>query len=282
MDKSDKSEFQSTVVDAELIAISEEVSSYFPRPMSDTLVTLMEVDPYTIHAYWNIEPARIESMLENLGDDASEGSLTLRVHTTLSDAQNSGKGFFDSEIQGIQSSTYINVMPRTPYVAEIGLLRPAGDFFALAKSNEVVTPLDYKAQRGSMNDNKQNTALPERQEVKTPLEVISGDLLDASLTDSDETDSSVSLSVSPLESEADSDTVNTGAQSGGVFYTGGDSEEGLEVNVEIRVFGRVKPGTRPTIAGEKVTIRPDGSFNHRISIKNKKDIVSLLKLKNDD
>jgi hypothetical protein len=278
MDNPDKSELQSTLADAELIAISEEVSLYFPRPISETLITLMEVDPYTIHAYWNIESSRIEGVLNNLSDDAPKSSLNLRFHTTLSDAQNSGNGFFDSEIQGMQSSIYINVMPLTPYVAEIGLLRPDGDFFVLAKSNEVVTPPDYKTHRGSMNDNKENTAPPERQEVKTPAEVISGDLLDPSLTNSDETDSSVPLSASPLGSKGDSDTVNAGAQPLGVFYSGGENAEGLEVNVEIRVFGRVKPGTRPTIAGEKVTIRPDGSFNHRIPIKDKEDIISLLKI----
>ncbi|MBW2645012.1 MAG: DUF4912 domain-containing protein [Deltaproteobacteria bacterium] len=281
MDNPDKSELQSTLADAELIAVSEEVSSYFPRPISDTLITLMEVDPYTIHAYWNIEPSRIESILDSLRDDAPEGSLTLRVHTTLTNSQHSGNGFFDSEIQGMQSSIYVNVMPQTPYFAEIGLLRPDGDFFVLAKSNEVVSPPDYKIHRGSMNDNKENIAPPERQEAKTTAEVTSDDLLDASLTNSDETDSSVPLSVSPLESKERSDTVNFSAQPVGVFYTGGESSEELEVNVEIRVFGRVKPGTRPTIAGEKVTIRPDGSFNHRISIKDKEDIVSLLKIKHD-
>ena len=39
-----------------------------------------------------------------------------------------------------------------------------------------------------------------------------------------------------------------------------------------------------TIAGESVTIRPDGSFNHRIPFERKKEenMMSLLKIELDD
>ena len=215
MNSFNKREHKSTLADAELIAVSEEVSSYFPRPVSDTLVTLMEVDPYTIYAYWNVEPSRMESMLDTLRDAEPEGSLTLRVHTLLSDAQNTCESFFDSEIQGMQSSIYINVTPLTSYVAEIGLLDSDDGFFVLAKSNKVITPPDYQAHRGSEHDDGQDAVLPQRRETRAPAKLISDKLLDAS--------PSTPLSVFPPVREGGPDTVNTGAQPLGAFYTGGDT-----------------------------------------------------------
>lgn len=247
MNISDKMNHQSTFTDAELIAVSEGISSYFPRPISDTLITLMEVDPYTIHAYWNIEPSRMESALDALG---GQGSLTLRVHTIQSGTQNSGDLFSCCEIQGMQSSAYLMVKPLTSYVADIGLLPPDGDFFVLARSNEVITPPDYHASQGSTDD----TTLPQA----------------TALLNSDELlDETGPLSVS-----------SAATHPLGAFYTLGENpKERCEAHVEIRVFGRVNPSAGLTIAGERVSIRPDGSFNHRIPLKDKKKLMSRLKVK---
>jgi hypothetical protein len=277
MTSSNKSERQPILTDADLIAISEEVSSYFPRPIAETLITLMEVDPYTIHAYWNIEPSRMESICHTFSDDALEGALTLRVHTKRLDAENRGNGFLDCAIQGIQSSTYVNVTPQALCVAEIGLLRPDGDFLVLATSNEVMTPPDHQALRRPVHNDRQDDAVPAHQAIQTPAELISNKLLDVSLTHSDETDTSTLLSVSPAEREGRE------SSNKGVFYTGSErAEEELDVHVEIRAFGRVNPVKGLTIAGESVTIRPDGSFNHRIPFKSKENMMSLLKIELDE
>lgn len=276
MTGSNKKERQLILTDSQLIAISEEVSSYFPRPIAETLITLMEVDPYTIHAYWNIEPSRMENIRNTFGDDGLEGVLTLRVHTKRLDAQNCGNSFFDCAIQGMQSSTYINVIPQTPYVAEIGLLRPDGDFLVLAISNEVMTPPDHQALRRPVHNDRQDNAVPAHQTIQTPVTLTSDKFADASLTHLSETDTSTPLSVSPAKRgwrESDK----------GVFYTGSEhANEELDVHFEIRAFGRVDPVKGLTIAGESVTIRPDGSFSHRIPFKSKENMMSLLKIELDE
>ena len=40
-----------------LIAVSRKISSHFPRPVSETKVVLMEVSPYKLHVYWNVQPS---------------------------------------------------------------------------------------------------------------------------------------------------------------------------------------------------------------------------------
>jgi hypothetical protein len=274
---SGKSERQSILTDAELEEIAEELSTYFPRPIAETLITLMEVDPHTIHAYWNIEPSRMEHIPHTAGNDGREGALTLRVYKKRLDAKNCGNGFVDYAIQGMQSSTYINAIPQSPYVAEIGLLRPDGDFLVLAISNEVITPPDHRAHRRPVPNDTQDNEVPARQNVQN-AEAISDKLFDACLTHFDETDTAAPLSVFTADRERrESDK--------GGFYTGSEhAAEGLDVHVEIRAFGRVNPVKGLTIAGENITIRPDGSFNHRIPFKRKEKekMVSLLKVKLDE
>jgi hypothetical protein len=43
----------------------------------------------------------------------------------------------------------------------------------------------------------------------------------------------------------------------------GRSADLLEVNTELHVFGRARPGTRLKIFGRPVALRPDGSFSVR-------------------
>lgn len=258
MNVSSKRECQPQLTGVDLIAISEEISSCFPRPISDTLITLMDVDPYTIHAYWNIAPSEIETVRIILGDDALKDSLILRFRLLQLDAQSSDSIFFDCKIQGIQSSAYVKVDAETSYVAELGILASDGVFFELAMSNLVVTPPDYRSTQG-----------PDHQEAKGRNKNMEAE----------------AFTVDPGEiSVADiSGMVNTGNHSAACSYTFSedhkeDHKEGLEADLEFRVFGRVDHRALLTVAGEKVRVRPDGSFSHRIPVGDKEDILSRLNI----
>lgn len=73
--------------------------------------------------------------------------------------------------------------------------------------------------------------------------------------------------------------VNTGNHSAACSYTfSEDHNEGIEADLEFRVFGRVDHRALLTVAGEKVRVRPDGSFSHRIPVGDKEDILSRLNI----
>jgi hypothetical protein len=252
MNVSSKRECQPRLTGVDLIAISEEISSCFPRPISDTLIALMDVDPYTIHAYWNIAPSEIETVRIILGDDALKDSLTLRFRLLKLDAQSSDSGFFDCKIQGIQSSAYVKVDAETSCVAELGILASDGAFFELAMSNLVVTPPDYRSSQES-----------DHQEAKGRNKNMEAEAFTV-----DHGEISVAASI-----------VNTGNHSAACSYTfSEDHKEGVEADLEFRVFGRVDHRALLTVAGERVRVRPDGSFSHRIPVGDKEDILSRLNI----
>ena len=46
-------------------------------------------------------------------------------------------------------------------------------------------------------------------------------------------------------------------------FVNGRSEPDLEVNVELHIYGRAKPGSHLTLHGQRVVLRPDGTFSIR-------------------
>lgn len=56
----------------------------------------------------------------------------------------------------------------------------------------------------------------------------------------------------------------------------GRREVSLEVNVELHIFGRAKPGTELTLYGQQIPLRPDGSFSVRKPLPQGAVVLPLL------
>jgi hypothetical protein len=50
----------------------------------------------------------------------------------------------------------------------------------------------------------------------------------------------------------------------------------LELNVELHVYGRARPGAELNLFGRRVTLRPDGSFSFRRPLPHGAVVIPLL------
>lgn len=102
----------------------------------DTRVVLMAVDPYLVHAYWNVAPGKIEAARALLADAEREAKPVLRFHDMTGIELS-----FDVEIDLRAGNWYVRLWsPEKRYCVDLGLLGKDGRFSALARSNVVQTP----------------------------------------------------------------------------------------------------------------------------------------------
>lgn len=96
-------------------------------------ITLMTVDPWKLFAYWEIK----ENTLSKI-----KGTLVLRVYDITGiyfDGKNANL-VFDVPVYGRIGDSYIGVGPGKAFIVDIGAVSKAGDFVAIARSNQASTP----------------------------------------------------------------------------------------------------------------------------------------------
>lgn len=107
----------------------------------DTRVVLMAVDPYLVHAYWNVAPGKIEAARALLADAEREAKPVLRFYDLTGTDGESGGSSFDVNIDLRTGTWYVRLWsPEKRYCVDLGLLSKVGRFAALARSNVVRTP----------------------------------------------------------------------------------------------------------------------------------------------
>ncbi len=123
-----------------------------PFHYGKTKICLMVIDPYWLHAYWEIAPETIKSIKAKAGERWQKARYILRVHDVKYidfDGTNANY-WFDTEVGKEDNTWYINLWnDNSSYCAEIGILTIEGDFFSFARSNFVQTP------RADMSDNRE-------------------------------------------------------------------------------------------------------------------------------
>lgn len=127
----------------ELAAVSNELAAFFPQPFHETRVVLMVVDPYHVHAYWNVRLDDLDATRRQIGPDGSHAPIVLRFYDiTFVDLSRQGPHrSFDILVHGLQNNWYVHLWQDfKSYVADIGLRKPDGALVALARSNVVHTP----------------------------------------------------------------------------------------------------------------------------------------------
>jgi len=113
-----------------------------PNGYGEEKIALMVRDPYMVHAYWEMSPARIEREKKWFGWGSK---LAVRIYDVTGiqfDGRNA-LGYFDQEIFERMGSWYFDVgRPSHAFVADLGLLSPEGRFLTLARSNPISMPRD--------------------------------------------------------------------------------------------------------------------------------------------
>jgi hypothetical protein len=127
----------------ELRQISTHVTTQWFLPVQGNRLTLLEVDPWRVHAYWTVAEADLAAARAALGASGPDAPLVLRF-ADLSPGAPEGAAphpRFDVEVERARNSWYVGLWRDAKhYVAELGLRVPDGRFVALVRSNEVVTP----------------------------------------------------------------------------------------------------------------------------------------------
>jgi hypothetical protein len=109
----------------------------------ETRVTLLPVDPYLIHVYWDVASRDLEKAKRRLGRNYRHAQATLRFHD-ITDATFDGanaQSSFDVAIELQARSWYVPLWsPAKSYCVDLALKAPDGRFFVIARSNVAETP----------------------------------------------------------------------------------------------------------------------------------------------
>jgi hypothetical protein len=109
-------------------------------------LVLMAVDPFRLHAYWNLDPAELAAARSRFSGTA-DGRLVLRFREVLVSAgpgpasSAGGLAAFDREVRGASGALDVSVWGRgAAWEAELGICAVDGGWFALTRSRAVRLP----------------------------------------------------------------------------------------------------------------------------------------------
>lgn len=112
---------------------------------------LLARDPWCIYAYWELTPATRAEAARNVGDDATDAQLVLRIHD-LTGGRVDGDGWLDVDLGTDAGSDYVNVArPGVVLRAELGLRTRAGTFLSLVRSNALQVPPSQASPDGTVS-----------------------------------------------------------------------------------------------------------------------------------
>ncbi len=95
-------------------------------------MTLLVIDPYLVHAYWDLDPATLPET----------SPAALRVYDTTGETAT----YFDVPVSLPARNWYIHLFtPERSYYAELGLSEESGGFTPWARSNTIHTPRAWPA-----------------------------------------------------------------------------------------------------------------------------------------
>jgi len=103
----------------------------------------MDVDPWRVHAYWNVAETDIAAARAQLPGGGSDSTLVLRFTDLSPRAEDTAPPHerFEIKVKQARDNRYIGLWRDAKhYSAELGLRAPDGAFVAVAGSNEVSTP----------------------------------------------------------------------------------------------------------------------------------------------
>jgi hypothetical protein len=126
----------------ELLQIGTDIAAQWFRPVEASCLTLMEIDPWNVHAYWNIAATDLADARARLPAQGRDAALLLRF-TDISPrlGVSAPHDQFDIEVHQESNNWYVNLWRDAwHYSAELGLRAADGAFTPLLRSNEVSAP----------------------------------------------------------------------------------------------------------------------------------------------
>ena len=255
------SKFTKAEADDTEVAVAVEIpqerhETTIPEKYADDKIVLMTRDPHWCYVYWDLSLGLMESKAKSIKE---KYDLVLRVYDITDvnfDGSNSHK-FIDIQVNGEAGNWYINVWDAgRSYIVDIGYKTASGKFILLARSNAVIAPSD---------DVSQHTD-EEWMVVDEDFE----ELFRLSGGGSSKLGASEGLR-SRLSAELNSELSSGGVSSFSSPAGGGPSKKRgffLNADTELILYGNTEADASLTVKGEKVDLRPDGSFSLRFHLPN--------------
>jgi hypothetical protein len=249
--------------------VPEQGASVIPSELpwhynSDSIVLLVR-DPHWAYTYWEVTHGKLEAGMSQLGCGGC-GSLTLRVYDVTDTDFNghNAHGYKDISVFERVGNWYVNTgMPGRSFIIDLGLKAPDGRFVTLARSNAVRTPPD------SVSDVlDEEWVLPEQDYRR--VFALSGGY------------STFGASSAELHAAA-AQRLPFGVASPGMgsmalmspMMRKKERAFWFVLNTELVVYGATEPDATVTVLGERVSLRPDGTFTMRFALPDGTQVIPV-------
>jgi len=234
-------------------------------------IVLMVRDPYWLHAHWELTRRSIQRARAAMAEfwHTSKPVLRLSEVFTGSTTNASEVHLRDIPIHGGVNNWYIDVVdPPKGFRIEIGYLASNGRFYALARSNPVMTP-----RPGSCDAVDQNWS-----DVVENCERIFA--LSGGYSSEGSSDELQELLEERLQRPVGSPMV-TRYGTGAAPCLDRDGDFQFDVDAEMIIYGCTKSDAHVTLAGEPIKVRQDGSFTIRMSLPDRRQVLPVTSSSRD-
>jgi len=222
----------------------------------DNRIMLFVRDPYWVFGAWDLHPHKPEETARKHNVNLSEFNIALRVYD-VTDVEFNGVNankHFDLDVGMTKGSWYINV-PQDDryYVADVGLRNRRGDFYVMARSNVVGTP------RHSVSNRKDEEWMIADEDFWTMYALSGGFKLKQGAASMELTE----MMRARLAGETSSGAISS---FGSERPARARDQFWYRLDCELVVYGATEPDATVTMMGEKVQLRPDGTFTARFAL----------------
>jgi hypothetical protein len=244
------------------------VPTDLPSGYAQDRIILQVRDPWWIHAYWEVTQSTWARLKREFPIEATGGfKKILRVYdvSQIIFTGDNAHRFFDIEITEQANNWYIDTQgPGRSWCVDFGIRLSNGQFITVVRSNTVSTPI-----AGPSWITDEEWMIPEdmfarlygmgvgigsspRRLKRLWEERLKGEIGSGGL----------SSLASPVKK-----------QKLKVFW--------LTVNTELIVYGQTQANAKVTIAGQPVSLRPDGSFSLRLFLPDGKQVIPVVATSSD-
>lgn len=225
----------------------------------DRLILLVR-DPYWLQASWEITPEAVARARTALGQNWHGAKPSLRVLLLAEDGATASTKQIG--VHGGVNHWYVDVSePKSDYRAEIGYATPHGEFYCLARSNQVRTPEPGVSEAVDKNwsDVARNA---------DRVYAMSGGYSDKGA--SQELQEALE---ERLRRRLGRPTETRFVSGAGVADS---ASLDVEVDAELVIFGSASPHAHLTIHGEPVSLRSDGAFAVKAPFPERRQVVPVV------
>jgi uncharacterized protein len=246
-----------------------QVTSHTQRgePARDRVVLIVR-DPFWVQAYWEITRSTVERSRVALASKWHTATPIIRVFEISEKNQTHAveQAVRDIPVHGGVRNWFIDIPepPRTIRIA-IGYVLPNGKFYLIAKSNKVTTPIPNASD--TIDHNWTDIAMNHQK-----FYALSGGYSEETGND-DLRDIFEEKLRRPMTAPMFAQIAST--------TLGGVRGFEFAVDAELIVYGTADPDATVTLAGEPVKLSPEGTFEVRLSLPDRRQVLPVVACSRD-